>query len=265
MIEVLTKRNVDLKPPMLQPTTSSAPALEAAFDNRMKAPMCSGEASSCTAPDSLLRGTAANDEPNQMGERQSNTIDDCHDGTNGAYGTDESIESLCIVSVDPETDQPWDRPLRVGGKAKITARLHAYLVGNADPSNDYADWYYKSDAAQPWTLIGTKRLLVGEVDSEGYGDFTSNSFDIREGTLLEGTQLMKQVIRVDFRYQGEPSDNACTGGSWADTDDVIFSVAPSVPPTVPSTSPVSMIHGRSCTLFVFVFLAAFILIICCVN
>ncbi|EJK49749.1 hypothetical protein THAOC_31341, partial [Thalassiosira oceanica] len=211
-----------------QPTTSSAPALDATFDAQMTAPKCSGLTSACTAPASLLQGTAANNEPNQLGVRASNTIDNCRDGTSGTYNTDESIEWLSIVSVDPKTDQPWELPLRVGGRAKIITGLHAYLVGNSDPSNDYADFYYSTDVDPPnWSLLGTKRLARGEVDFYGFGTFESEPF-----TILDSSQSI-HAIRVDFRYNGNPSANACTGGSWADTDDLAFYVAPNAPATTP--------------------------------
>ncbi|EJK61542.1 hypothetical protein THAOC_17951, partial [Thalassiosira oceanica] len=90
-----------------------------------------------------------------------------------------------------------------------------------DPSNDYADFYYSSDVDPPnWTSLGTKRLAVGEVDPDGFGSFESVSFNI-----AEGIQSI-HAIRVDFRNQGSPSDTACTGGSWADTDDLAFYVVP---------------------------------------
>ena len=197
--------------------------------------MCSEKSSACKAPASLLQGSAANIEPNQLDSdvRASNTIDNCQDGTESAYDTDESVEWLSIVSVDPDTGEPWDLPLVVGGKAKIITGLHAYIVGDADPSNDYADFYYSKGVDAPsWTFLGTKQLLQGEVDSAGFGDFTSAPF-----TLAEGTQSM-QAIRVDFRYGGSKSAVACTGGSWADTDDLAFYVAPA---TAPPTSLVSML------------------------
>ena len=228
---MLTK-NVDLNPSILQPTTSSAPAREAAFDEEMKVPKCGEEASSCTAPVILLEGTAANREPNQMGSRQSNTIDDCKDGTAGSYAEDESIESLAIVSVDSD-GEPWDLPLKIGGKAKISARVHAWTGSGTDPSNDYADFWYKPDLGQDWKFLETIRLTETDVDGDGFGTLTSEAFDI------EGPQL-NQAIRVNFRYQGQASQ--CSAGSWADTDDMTFVVAPSVPPTAPPTSPVSMIH-----------------------
>ena len=86
-------------------------------------------------------------ELNQLGVRASNTIDACEDGTSGTYNTDESIEWLRIVSVNPDTDQPWKLPLTVGGRAKILVGLHAYLMGNSDPSSDFADFYYSTDTA----------------------------------------------------------------------------------------------------------------------
>ena len=172
------------------------------------------------APVSLLKGTAANEEPNQLGVRASNTIDNCEDGNNGSYNTDESVEWLRIVSVNPD-GQPWDLPLKVGGKAKILVGLHAYMGSNNDPSDDHADFYFSSEVNPPkWQLFGTKSLTREEVDSDGFGTFESVSFNIPEGT-----QSM-QAIRVDFRYQGDPSENACTAGSWADTDDLGFFVAP---------------------------------------
>ena len=201
----------------------------------MTAPMCSEKSSACTAPVSLLQGSAANIEPNSVdGDvRPSNTIDNCEDGTQSTYDVDESVEWLSIVSVDPGTDIPWDLPLVVGGKAKIVTGLHAYLTGDADPSNDYADFYYSSNVDAPsWIFLGTKQLLQDQVDNDGFGDFESASF-----TIEEGTQSI-QAIRVDFRYQGSKSANACTAGSWADTDDLVFYVAPA---TAPPTSLVSML------------------------
>ncbi|EJK45589.1 hypothetical protein THAOC_35791, partial [Thalassiosira oceanica] len=217
------------------PTKSSAPALEATFDIEITAPKCGEISSSCTATSDLLIGTAANDEPNQGDDKSSNTIDGCQDGSNGSYGTDESIEWLSIVSVDPDSDEPWDQPLKVGGRAKIIAGLHAYRGGDGnDPSqvsNDYADFYFSSQANPPdWKFLDTIQLSGDEVDSDGFGTFTSKSFIIEEGTPM-------QAIRVDFRYQGDRDDEACTGGQWADTDDLSFFVAPATAP--PTSSPTS--------------------------
>ncbi|EJK72788.1 hypothetical protein THAOC_05643, partial [Thalassiosira oceanica] len=221
-IDALTK-NIYLNLSILQPTTSSAPALEATFDIDITAPKCGEISSNCTATSDLLIGTAANDEPNQGDDKSSNTINGCQDGSDGVYGRDESIEWLSIVSVDPDSDsdEPWDQPLKVGGKAKIIAGLHAYM-GNSgdDPSDDYADFYFSSEANPPdWKLFDTIQLTRDEVDSGGFGTFTSKSFTIEEGTPI-------QAIRVDLRYRGGPDDEACTGGQWADTDDLGFFVAP---------------------------------------
>ena len=198
----------------------------------MTAPMCADKSSGCVSGSSLLKGSGANIEPNQGSDQNSNTIDNCRDGTESTYGTDESIEWLNVLSVNPDTDEYWDRPLRVGGRARIVAGLHTYLVNSDDPSNDFADLYYSTTIDPPnWVGIQTINPQRGEVDNEGYGTFESDSFSI-----LEGTDQLMQAIRVNFRYQGTQS--SCTGGSWADTDDLVFHVEPEVPATLPpSPSP----------------------------
>ena len=191
----------------------------------MTAPMCSELSRSCTAPKSLLNGTAANNEPNQLGRRASNTIDNCQDGSAGTYGVDESIEWLSIVSVEPD-GQLSDLPLRIGGRAKIITGVHAW-TSDGDPSNDRADFYYSnSTGADPpnWSFLETRQVAFGDVDSNGFGTFESEPFTIG------GSESM-QAIRVNFRYLGQASQ--CTGGNWADTDDVAFYVASNVPSTAP--------------------------------
>lgn len=209
-----------------QASSISVPLVSAAYAADMTAPMCAETSSGCVSGLSLLKGSGANTEPNQGLNRNSNTIDDCQDGTQSTYGTDESIEWLNVLSVDPDTDEYWDRPLRVGGRARIVASLHTYLVNSDDPSNDYADLYYSTTLDPPnWVRLQTINPQRGEVDPDGFGTFESDSFSILEGTDQH------QAIRVNLRYQG--SQSSCTGGSWADTDDLVFHVKPGVPATVP--------------------------------
>ena len=201
----------------LKPTTSGAPTLEATFDPTLTAPLCSLRFSACTAPLSLLEGSANNVEPNQLGRRASNTIDDCEDGTLSEYPRDEAIQWLRIVSLDP-TDQPWSLPLRIGGKAKIVAGLKAWL---GDPTRDRADFYYSSDVGQPsWTYLNTAQIESELIDDDGFGIFESGSF------IIADVAQSIHAIRVNFRYRGRRSQ--CSGGQYSDTDDLAFYVMPNV-------------------------------------
>lgn len=124
-----------------------------------------------------------------------NNLDKCKDGTRGIYSSDESIESIKVSSIDGNL-------LQVGDRVAVEAVVYAW-----DPAQDFADFYYTSNATNPsWVLIDT-------VNPSGGGTQTvKTQFDLVAGSL--------QAVRVNFRYQG--STSTCSTGDYDDIDDLVF-------------------------------------------
>eukprot|EP00584_Thalassiosira_punctigera_P027200 CAMPEP_0172576890 /NCGR_PEP_ID=MMETSP1067-20121228/137953_1 /TAXON_ID=265564 ORGANISM="Thalassiosira punctigera, Strain Tpunct2005C2" /NCGR_SAMPLE_ID=MMETSP1067 /ASSEMBLY_ACC=CAM_ASM_000444 /LENGTH=755 /DNA_ID=CAMNT_0013369569 /DNA_START=150 /DNA_END=2417 /DNA_ORIENTATION=- len=175
--------------------SDSPPQVVAEFDNALQVPKCYTSGSSCTSG-ALLDGKGIGIEPNSP-----NTLDDCADGPRGSYHVDESIDSITVSAVG-------GGELRANGLAKIEAVVWAW----SDGAYDTADFYYAATAGRfpTWTWIASR-----PAGGEGL-----RTLDV-EYTLPAGAT---QAVRVNFRYGG--SQSSCTGGSWDDVDDLVFSVAP---------------------------------------
>lgn len=168
----------------------------------MRAPKCSTVGSVCDTA-SLLngRGTmAGGQEPNRP-----NTIDGCEDGSDGNYQDDESIDRIVVRTVD-------GGDFNGGALVSVDATIHAW----GDGSDDYADFYYTTDVANPnWVKINMDSLKpqMGGVQTLSAKYFLPHGF---------GTQ----AVRVVFKYSSTSSAaSPCPGGSWTDVDDVVFSVS----------------------------------------
>ena len=168
----------------------------------MGAPVCSAAALSCDTGPELIKGKDANVEINAP-----NTLDTCADGANGDYLSDESIESIKVSGKNGV-------PLQPGAVAVIEALVYAF----AGPNQDFADFFYTSDANNPvWTYLGTR-----SPGARGLTKFTI------EYTIPNGSS--QQAVRVNFRFGGSEA-SVCSGSSgsagnnWADTDDLAFTVA----------------------------------------
>ena len=168
----------------------------------MGAPVCSTAALSCDTGPDLIKGTDANVEINAP-----NTLDTCADGANGDYLSDESIESIKVSGKNGV-------PLQPGAVAVIEALVYAF----GGPNQDFADFFYTSDANNPvWTYLGTR-----SPGARGLTKFTI------EYTIPNGSS--QQAVRVNFRFGGSEA-SVCSGSSgsvdseWADTDDLAFTVA----------------------------------------
>jgi len=167
----------------------------------------------------LLNGKGSNFEPNPP-----NSLDTCSDGSRGSYHSDESIDEIKVSSVD-------GGPLRGGAMAEIEAKVWAWSNGSADT----ADFYYAASANAPvWEFIGSKGAGGPDLQT------LKVQYSIPDSRL--------QAVRINFRYLGSRKASACSGGTWDDVDDLVFSAAgagagaasaaapPSVPPLTPMDS-----------------------------
>ncbi|KAL3803319.1 hypothetical protein HJC23_009283 [Cyclotella cryptica] len=181
--------------------------LTATYDVDLAAPKCSAIGVSCSSGDLLFgRGIVG---PGESGNAPNN-LDNCKDGTIGTYNSDESMESIKISSINGNL-------LRAGDRVEVEAVVYVW-----DPAQDFADFYYTSNATNPlWVLIGT-------IKPAGSGMQTiKTQFDLVAGSL--------QAVRINFRYQG--STSICSQGEYDDIDDLVFPVAEKADGATPTPSP----------------------------
>lgn len=192
----------------------------AEYDETLGAPFCVSFGSECSSVYLLDgRGTVSGgSEPNR-----SNTIDGCIDGNHGTYHEDESIDMI-VVRAGKIDDTKSEFNMEAGRRATIMSTVYAY----GDGSEDYADFFFASDAYNPfWQYIGTLQPSQGGIQVLKI-----------EYTLPEG---VTQAVRINFRHLGDV--NNCTQGTFNDRDDLIFSVVNTAPTSIflssysPSASP----------------------------
>lgn len=206
------------KRPSTSPPTNPLTQVVAEYDSLLGAPKCTSVGSSCTSG-TLLDGKGNNIEPNPP-----NTLDSCTDGPYGSYHGDESIDKITVSAIGGQ--------LQAGGLAEVEAQVWAWSTG----AYDTADFYYTDNvnSVPVWTLIGS--LPAG-----GSGLRT-----LKLEYILPESPV--QAVRVNFRYSG--SQSSCSGGSWDDVDDLVFSVGSSVagdketrkPKPVPDLMPMQSSH-----------------------
>jgi hypothetical protein len=188
----------------------------ASFDQALKIPKCSSEASKCDTGD-LVNGRGKIDpEPNYP-----NTLHgtNCTDGTSGGP-SDESVDRIIISSESGGY-------MTVSERARITATVWCWADGYA---YDYVYFYYASDEADnaDWNFID-------RIQCTGGGQQTlTTSYTLPQGA--------NQAVRVSIRHMEDSSANAdgsCGLGSFDDNDDVAFTVstATSAPRPEPTPSP----------------------------
>jgi hypothetical protein len=126
-----------------------------------------------------------------------NTLDSCTDGTAGFFHSDESVDSIKVISGGGED-------MKVGENIKVIAKVWVYST-----SADFIDFFYANDATKPvWNLIET----VQPVSTGSNTLFTH--YTLSDGSL--------QAVRVVIRYNGKAS--SCPKGSYDDADDLVFLV-----------------------------------------
>lgn len=195
------------------------PTVEATYSG--ECPKCDTVGGACTSGNLLnSRGAMGTPEPNGA----NNAMGGCRDGDAGTYHSDESIDAITVKAANGGY-------LRVGREAVIEATVWAYNDG----SSDTADFFVAEDAENPdWRHIGSVVPSAG-----GEQVLTSPKFTLT---------TERQAVRVVFRYAGEVSDTACSGGNWDDNDDLAFAVlaadgdattpSPTASPTrAPTSSP----------------------------
>jgi len=183
-------------PPTPSPTPGAIAIAIATFNPTLGVPKCSSITAGCTSGSALLDGTRGNQEPNP-----SNTLDGCIDGANGVYHRDESVDQITVSTIGGGS-------LQAGALAVIEAKVWAW----SDGSQDMADFYYSASVDNlDWTLIGSRPA----------GGPDERTLSVQY-TLPSNSPL--QAVRVNIRYQGSP--NACPGGGWDESDDLVFTVDP---------------------------------------
>ena len=196
------------KNPTLPPTPLPTPQLDqtAIYDSNLRVPKCTSYVgASCTSGDIIMK--AGNDETfYELGS--ANSLDGCNDGTSGSWQTDESIERISVRSVN-------GNQLVEGTRVEISATLFAYQEG----SDDTADFYYSSSA----DLTNPTWVYIDSMIPRAHEDTLSVQYTLPTGEL--------QAVRVNLRWRGTRS--ACSGGSYDDVDDLVFSVAKSASSAIP--------------------------------
>ena len=188
--------------PNSQPTVGAAE-----FDSMLNVPKCSKVTSFCDSKSLLLSRDSIGgvSEPNG-----SNSLDSCKDGASGYFHSDESVDSIKVLSVGGGL-------LQSGGNAKIIAKIWAYS------SSDYIDFFYANTATDPtWIFIKTLKA-----SSQGMNTVNAQ-YTLGNGKL--------QAVRVIIRYNGVAS--SCPKGSYDDVDDLVFNVKPSSTTTENVSSPI---------------------------
>jgi hypothetical protein len=177
------------------PLTLSVPndSTEIRYDPQLGAPRCLAGPAVCDSGDLLLGRGTVGPEPNQP-----NTIGgSCHDGTAGAFHSDESVDRIRISTLD-------GTPLAPGKTVQLEVSVWAWLGYGSDA----LDLFYAADARNPqWVALG--RLIP-----TGAGlQVLSTRYVLPEGPL--------QAVRARFSYNSAATD-ACVEGSYDDHDDLVF-------------------------------------------
>jgi hypothetical protein len=199
--------------PSLPPTTphptsspTSPPPGFATYDSSLGAPRCSSISSFCDTG-SLVNGRGSLNGGVESNSA-SNTLGTCNDGSSGSYHSDESIDKIKVSVVGGGN-------LQEGAVVEIDATVYAWSA-----TADTADIYYATNANSPtWTLVGS------------YKPGGTGLQSIKAQVTL-GTGAL-QAVRVNFRYNGGTS--TCSGGSYDDTDDIVFGVEAVVATTTSTT------------------------------
>lgn len=133
-----------------------------------------------------------------------NTIDNCTDGSVGAYTIDESIDRIRISTNNGQRFAP-------NSKVTIDATMWPWIDG----AEDFLDFYYAPNSSSGWIYIGTERPF-------GTGEqVVSKTFNLDSGS----SEL--QAIRVHLRwdqYGGPGKQDGCSASPYDDVDDLIFTV-----------------------------------------
>lgn len=140
-----------------------------------------------------------------------NSLDNCEDGNYGVYHEDESIDRIVIRS--GYINGTWlESDLEAGKPATIVATVYSYNDG----SEDYADFYYASNASNPtWQYIDTIQPTKGGIQE------LMMEYTIPDGEI--------QAVGVVFRHLGNSSN--CIEGGFDDMDNLVFSVVGSTEPS----------------------------------
>jgi subtilisin family serine protease len=193
--------------------TVTVDTANAAYDSSAMAPRCPATTPFCSSG-SLLNGRdtiSGGPEPHQP-----NTINtSCADGTLGSYLSDESIESLRLMTLDGGAIAP-------GKTLRLDVTVYAF------DSNDQLDLYLSTSATSPtWNLLTT---LIPS--GPGLQTLTTTFMAASAGA---------QAVRANFRYMGAPS--FCSTGNFDDHDDLIYTArAPFMDDSLSAGSPVKAVH-----------------------
>lgn len=190
-----------------RPSASSSPVrtpMPASFDALVGTPACNDIQSICSTD-----GTGLLDKKQVWGElNPPNTLDNCEDGTGGAYLDDESVESVTVVATD-SAGNPVEEVLSAGGFAKIKAVVHSWDNG----AGSFVDFFKTSDIASPtWEALNDGTYPVGE---GGLVEVESPTFQLSNTAAI-------QAVRVGIRFQG--SQSVCSTGAYNENDDLVFKV-----------------------------------------
>mmetsp|Transcript_42471 Transcript_42471/g.76522 ORF Transcript_42471/g.76522 Transcript_42471/m.76522 type:complete len:516 (-) Transcript_42471:55-1602(-) len=168
-------------------------AVYSQWNSKTDVPRCQNTGSECSSADLLIgRGSFG-----RGSESRANTLDSCSDGNAGSYLSDESVERVTVKS-NTKSD------IREGDTVVIEADVFCHS------KRSVADIYHARNPSNPvWTYIGTSRCT-----KDGHKKITAHC------TLTEGKP--EQAVRVNIRQSG--SRNSCPGGSYDDTDDLVFQV-----------------------------------------
>lgn len=198
-----------------------AEVTKAVYDPTHGAPRCLNPSTSCDTG-KLLVGVG-NDGGGR--ERNSNTIDDCSDASDGIYEQDESVDRIVVRSKDGSL-------LKSGSEAIIEAIVRtATDTSDRQPSRgvEVAHFYYATNLSSTvdWTYIDTRYAFP----NSGSQMFTC-VYTLPEGEV--------QAVRVNYGYNEYIEGPCASIGGFTDVDDVLFAVVDCTQEDCTKVDPLSM-------------------------
>ncbi len=207
----------------------TAPAGNASFDATLKVPRCASPGNVCDSGPTLVRGRdnmsggPEQNSPNALGGT-------CLDGTAGTFHVDESIDRVMVSTVDGTALAP-------GKQVNVDVTVWEFN------QSDVLDVFFAPDATNPvWAFEGSVAATLSQALGVVRVSFTLPSAAAGSTTL--------PAIRAQWRFGGTLSDagspSTCTGGTFDDRDDLVFTYqVDTTPPTAAVTSPASgaNVHG----------------------
>jgi hypothetical protein len=170
---------------------------KAVYNPNLGAPICFPTSKECSSGNLLSGRGNMGPEPNAP-----NVLDDCVDGSLGAYKYDESVNKI-VVRYGRMKSEKSDQLITEEDYITIIATVWSFSL------NDIADFWITSTPSDPsWNYIGSVHSR-----KEGSSEDIKIEFKLGKG--------LTQAVRVSFHYETLDSTlTPCLGGPFDDADDL---------------------------------------------